>query len=235
MNPIDATPMNAPLQTLTQVAGNSVVGAYPAAQSVFMNRRQCQRETRSSDETPERLQNDKTDNDKKLAFSRNFACFAFEKDEDGLRRRVLRIGMMPRVCVIGVGAVTVVIDGETEMADQQFLHCDRENQKHEIEEPKNDDRHGGSPDDRQPQVAVARCGEVTGGNEYQQRHRQQDDAGDQSQERFVIVLNHRVFRFFKGVRQSVNRFARSVTFCPPKPKLLLAIMSQRVSRALFGM
>jgi len=61
-----------------------------------------------------------------------------------------------------IGTVMVVIDGEAEMTCQQFLHGDGENQKHEIEEPKNDDSHGGAPDNRMPQVAVARNGKVTG-------------------------------------------------------------------------
>ena len=137
--------------------------------------------------------------------------------------------------VCAIGTVLVVINGETEMAGQQFFHCNREDQKHEIEEPKNNNRHGGAPDNRQPQVTISRCGKITGRNENQQCHRQQDNAGNQCQEHSVVVLDHRVFRIFKGVNQSVKRFAMSVTFCPPKPKLLLAIMLHFDSRALFGM
>jgi len=57
--------------------------------------------------------------------------------------------------------VMVVIDSEAEMADQQFLHRNGKDQQHEIEEPKNDDRHGGSPYKRMPQVAVTCYGKVT--------------------------------------------------------------------------
>ena len=117
-----------------------------------------------------------------------------------VERLVLRVRILLPDRVIGT--IMVVIDGEAEMADQEFLHSDSENQKHEIEKPKNDDRHGGAPDNHLPQVTITRNGKVTGRNENQQCHRQQDNAGDKSQESFMIVLDHRDVRFFKGVNSS---------------------------------
>jgi len=51
---------------------------------------------------------------------------------------------------------------------------------------------------------------------------------------FPSVLPDRMNAVTTNGRYEPNRDTISVTFCPPNPKLLLAAMSQRASRAVFG-
>ena len=98
------------------------------------------------------------------------------------------------------GKVTLIFGGKAKMADQQFLHRNRENQQHEIEEPENNDRDCGTFDNRMPQVTVNCHRKVASRYKNQQCHRQQDNASHQRQECLVIVIDHGEGVGVRGVR-----------------------------------